>query len=619
MADELQTKRIIELAQKTAPEEGDNLAVDNATSGTRRILWENLLDNSLSDDTKAAPAGVTGQAIEDAKTTFTDLNEGNVVINYDEDEPDGPDTPLRSIRFPLLPYRYTVPVIDNTITQSGQAAAADVVGNRFSSITKPSRNLYQLDPTYSASLGGITVKASLNEVSVVGTATSNVSFVLPTVFEMVANQKYTFSGCPSGGGANTYRLDLRNEDSDSLASTLVYDFGDGAVGYSTTAKRIRLGIRIVSGTTINAVFKPMILKGEMLGTSFIPYLTAYDDIARATNDKQDASIENINATVSNIDTDLKNATGYNLNYGRNVLTFVPGTDGSTIAGMLDNSFSYVIFNWLQDLGSDFPLSPTATGFLYKFGNRTQSGAGAVKLLIAIDTNGNTAKGKITGSGVIQWFSGGALGITVAMFGDSITWGRDGASSSAVQVSTTIPMVVHEMLGVNTINYGVGSQGWMTTQFISTTALDNIASKDLSTVDVVTLAYGINDSDSPLGTYTDIGTSTIMGCIYNALQEIYDQNPLATIILVAPFGSVTSGTAPVWLDNTARPGGWTLTEMREEYRKLAEYYHLPYISCADAPINRFTPRDMLPDGIHPNQQAYIILGRYIAGQIGSFIG
>lgn len=134
MADELQTKRIIDLAQKTGPEAGDNLAVDNATSGTRRILWENLLDDSLSDDTKAAPAGVTGQAIEDARTTFTDLNEGNVVVNYDEDETAGPDTPLRSIRFPLLPYRYTVPAIDPTLTQSGQAADAKVVGDEIERI-----------------------------------------------------------------------------------------------------------------------------------------------------------------------------------------------------------------------------------------------------------------------------------------------------------------------------------------------------------------------------------------------------------------------------------------------------------------------------------------------------
>ena len=488
----------------------------------------------------------------------------------------------------------------------------------LTAIEKPSRNLYEIDPSYKSTLGGITVEASTNQVIVRGTATANVSFVLPTVFEMTANQKYTFSGCPDGGGENTYRMDVRNETSDSLASTASYDYGSGFVGYFSTTKRIRLGIRVVSGTTIDATFKPMILEGEMLGTDFIPHLTAYDDIARATNDRQDASIESINTAVSNIDTNLKNATGYNLNYGRNALTFVPGTDGSTLTGMLDNSFSYVIFNWFQDLGSDFPLSPTATGFLYKFGNRTQSGTGAVKLLIAIDTNGNTAKGKITGSGVIQWFSGGASDITVAMFGDSITWGRDGASSSAIQVNETIPMIVNEMLGVNTTNYGVGSQGWITTRFISTTALDNIKSRDLSGADVITLAYGINDSDSPLGVYTDTGTTTIMGCIYNALQEIYRQNPSVTIILIAPFGSVTSGIAPVWLDNTARPGGWTLVEMREEYRKFAEYYHLPYVSCADAPINRFTPREMLPDGIHPNQQAYIILGRYIAGQISRFI-
>lgn len=131
MADELQTKRIIELAQKTEPEEGDNLAVDNATSGTRRILWENLLDDSLSDDTKAAPAGVTGKAIEDSKTTFTDTGDGNIAVNYDEDVPAGTEVPLQSIRFPLMPYKYTVPQITTDLTQLGKAADAKAVGDKI--------------------------------------------------------------------------------------------------------------------------------------------------------------------------------------------------------------------------------------------------------------------------------------------------------------------------------------------------------------------------------------------------------------------------------------------------------------------------------------------------------
>ena len=151
----------------------------------------------------------------------------------------------------------------------------------LTAIEKPSRNLYEIDPSYKSTLGGITVEASTNQVIVRGTATANVSFVLPTVFEMTANQKYTFSGCPDGGGENTYRMDVRNETSDSLASTASYDYGSGFVGYFSTTKRIRLGIRVISGTTIDATFKPMILEGEMLGTDFIPHLTAYDDIARA--------------------------------------------------------------------------------------------------------------------------------------------------------------------------------------------------------------------------------------------------------------------------------------------------------------------------------------------------
>ena len=70
MADELNLKRIIELQQKTEPAEGDCLAVDNASSGTSRIMVQNLLDPTFSSDMKAAPAAATKKKIDEVMDVF---------------------------------------------------------------------------------------------------------------------------------------------------------------------------------------------------------------------------------------------------------------------------------------------------------------------------------------------------------------------------------------------------------------------------------------------------------------------------------------------------------------------------------------------------------------------
>ena len=70
MADELNIKRIIELQQKTSPEEGDCFAVDNANSGTSRITIQNLLDPTFSSNLKAAPAAMTKEKIDEVMAVF---------------------------------------------------------------------------------------------------------------------------------------------------------------------------------------------------------------------------------------------------------------------------------------------------------------------------------------------------------------------------------------------------------------------------------------------------------------------------------------------------------------------------------------------------------------------
>lgn len=45
------------------------------------------------------------------------------------------DTTLKSIRFPGLPDRYTVPQVDNTLTQAGRPADAKRTGDELAAIS----------------------------------------------------------------------------------------------------------------------------------------------------------------------------------------------------------------------------------------------------------------------------------------------------------------------------------------------------------------------------------------------------------------------------------------------------------------------------------------------------
>ena len=55
--------RITELQPKTYVEQGDYIAIDNQSDGTKKVQFTNLLDDTLSQENKIAPANVVGDEI----------------------------------------------------------------------------------------------------------------------------------------------------------------------------------------------------------------------------------------------------------------------------------------------------------------------------------------------------------------------------------------------------------------------------------------------------------------------------------------------------------------------------------------------------------------------------
>ena len=226
-------------------------------------------------------------------------------------------------------------------------------------------------------------------------------------------------------------------------------------------------------------------------------------------------------------------------------------------------------------------------------------------------------------------------LKVAMFGDSITYGTNGNDHSNPVVQN-LPYWVKKITGMVVDNQGVGSMGWVSTQYLTDIAYDKISSVDLSGYDVITLCYGVNDTGAVLGTYDSTDESTIMGQINKCVRYIGAQNPKARIIIIAPWSGASSGaTFPKWgYGRTvyyAAVGDTTRTKTRQDLsdaeKELCRVYGLGFIGQEDSPLNGFglgaadgtTPGPYIgTDLVHPSVDGYKAMGEWLAAKINGIV-
>ena len=129
---------------------------------------------------------------------------------------------------------------------------------------------------------GITFTQNTNEtINVSGTATNTAMTSFTDAngnelsFALTAGKTYRLSGCPAGGGLESYRLDLRAGSSGGTVTAT--DKGSGViVTIATTGSYIPV-IRIGNGTTVNLTFAPEIAEETVY---VVNPLSAIDLVAR---------------------------------------------------------------------------------------------------------------------------------------------------------------------------------------------------------------------------------------------------------------------------------------------------------------------------------------------------
>lgn len=297
----------------------------------------------------------------------------------------------------------------------------------------------------------------------------------------------------------------------------------------------------------------------------------------------------------------------------------------SIKGVLDNNtdLNTVVTSGIYLISSDrtYINAPINSGFfiVFKIGTAVQQlcteyGPSALDAGSFFKRDGGSTE--VTTS----WKKYGRLtDHSIAFFGDSIMWGRDGSASASTRVTWQIPTIVAKTLGYSCANYGVSGQGYLPTVGSPQSAFDNISTKNLSNFGALVMCYGVNDGFHVLGTWDSTDESTIMGQFNKIINHIYTQNPTMRVIVVAPFNGTNIGSYPdYWYGDRDNPPYVSRKVLSDTLKKACDYYWIPYIEQYDSPMNPKTITEYLPDGVHPNEAGYKAIGGWLANKIRGLI-
>ena len=138
-------------------------------------------------------------------------------------------------------------------------------------------------------------------------------------------------------------------------------------------------------------------------------------------------------------------------------------------------------------------------------------------------------------------------------------------------------------------------------FVETVNL--LKSIDFSTVDIITINYGVNDFTSGQGLASDtFNFDTYEGSLKYSIEKILAKYPNIRIVLVTPCFSY-------WLENGAYSkdsdtytiAGRKLTAFVDKCKEVAGKYHLPVVDTYnELGVNKFNCTHYSNDGIHPTE-------------------
>jgi lysophospholipase L1-like esterase len=201
------------------------------------------------------------------------------------------------------------------------------------------------------------------------------------------------------------------------------------------------------------------------------------------------------------------------------------------------------------------------------------------------------------------------------FGDSITWGLH-SSDNTVNSWTANLMAYGD---INITNTAISGATWQHQDNKTSSIVDVIQATDVTNVRNIIAFGGTNDfaQDLPVGTIDDTDPTTLYGAMNVGIQSIYERNPKVSIYLVTPMwrARINDANSPVDVETTPNSVGLYLRNYVEAVIAIGKKYHLPVLDLYhELPINQYNSTSLLADGLHPNDDGYVLLAK----KIGKFL-
>lgn len=243
----------------------------------------------------------------------------------------------------------------------------------------------------------------------------------------------------------------------------------------------------------------------------------------------------------------------------------------------------------------------------------------VRAQYATTESGDIFMRRITSNGTIRdWvklYAGMTEGHYIA-FGDSRTYGVIGGATG--QSEYRYPKYIANAMNMSYGNHAVSGSGLFARDSIGTAAaIDKIQATDISGASLITIEYGVNDWEHPLGVYTDTGSTTWCGRLYQVIKYINETNPLATLVVIGSLNTLEGNQATSYGYGYTTQSGWSLGALINEEAKLCAKYHVPFISGYDSPITDFNIASLIGDTYHLTEPGHKIRSRYLLGQVRNF--
>lgn len=605
--------RITELQPKTYVEQGDYIAIDNQSDGTKKVQFTNLLDDTLSQENKIAPANVVGDEIANIKD---EVEDEIATIKS------AVGSPLKASTVAQMTDKNKIYVYVGSETGytngnwyywNGSAWTSGGVYNSVAVVT---------DPTLT--LSGVPADAKATGDEVTNLKSDFTYFENAIVKSFVGLEPYLYkkntyinsSGVDTSlNGYDTYKIPL--DALDYLYLSWSSDFW-GALGgqyvfhveFSDSSRAQPNGITTYAYMAL-ATKDFASFWGDIDGISDVVavYVTVKSDLVgnvKVSINKPNISL--VNDVQSTWILDSSNVITTSLYYKANkswgalsspyFINVFKMKAGDTLSiGRVVSGVSYhadVIYadgtTGTIDIYT-FEFTPAKDCVVFLFDNSTLSGQNVLHPADSIKVSINDIVGNIE---QVSSFNN----LNAVAFGTSLTY-RALTTQGYLQY-------LPDLSGMLFDNQGVGSATIMNGILTKIKGYANYSDKD-----VCLLEGFVNDwyTNEPLGNFDDATETTVCGCVRSAINYIFSQNSNITIFLMLDhYGRNNLG---INCSTTAtNASGLTQMEYYDEIAKVANSLSIPVIKLYEiSQISENTPQ-YLEDNIHPTtlgakQTAYAI--------------